>query len=293
MTLRLVACALVIALGAGCAAHGPDAKRDIESAGTGTLAYAMRQSPIVLLGEVHDNAAQHVLRLQAFDALLATGARPALLMEQFDRERQGDIDRAREGARGNDGAGRVIAAASRPDAGWQWTFYKPFVERALEHGLPIVAVNVSREDTRGVIAKGLAAGGFDAEVPPDVEAGLAASIEAAHCGMVDGATARRMTAAQVARDQFMARSIARHAERGVLLLAGNGHTRRDLGVPRWMPSELRARSVSIGLLEEGDTSTTAFDHVFVTARQARADPCQSMRRPVARTPSAPAPATAM
>ena len=46
------------------------------------------QQPVVLLGEVHDNAAQHALRLQAFKDLLATGARPALAMEQLDRDRQ-------------------------------------------------------------------------------------------------------------------------------------------------------------------------------------------------------------
>lgn len=52
--------------------------------------------PIVLFGEVHDNAAQHALRLAAFEAMLRTGASPALLLEQFDRERQGEIDRVRD-----------------------------------------------------------------------------------------------------------------------------------------------------------------------------------------------------
>jgi uncharacterized iron-regulated protein len=35
---------------------------------------------VVLLGEVHDNAAQHALRLRAFEALLAKGARPVLAL---------------------------------------------------------------------------------------------------------------------------------------------------------------------------------------------------------------------
>jgi len=35
------------------------------------------EQPVVLLGEVHDNAAQHALRLQAYEASLAGGARPA------------------------------------------------------------------------------------------------------------------------------------------------------------------------------------------------------------------------
>lgn len=295
MTGRLSTLALVVvvvvsvaAVSAGCALPGRgatgDATRGAEPARADALAQAMRERPIVLLGEVHDNAGQHALRVQALDALLAAGARPALLMEQFDRERQGDIERAREGARGLEGAERVIAAAAPPNAGWHWAYYKPFVERALEHGLPIVAANVSREDARAVIAKGLAASGFVAQVPPDVEAGLAASIEASHCGMVDSALARRMAAAQVARDQFMASSIERHAGRGVVLLAGNGHTRRDIGVPRWLSPASSARSVSIGLLEEGDAPTAAFDHVFVTARQERPDPCRSMPRPDPRRP---------
>jgi len=38
------------------------------------------ERPVVLLGEVHDNAAQHALRLRAFEARLATCARPALVM---------------------------------------------------------------------------------------------------------------------------------------------------------------------------------------------------------------------
>ena len=49
--------------------------------------------PLVLLGEVHDNAAQHALRLRAFEAHLAAGARPALALEQLDREHQVAIDR--------------------------------------------------------------------------------------------------------------------------------------------------------------------------------------------------------
>ena len=59
------------------------------------LANAMQGHAVVLLGEVHDNAAQHALRVAALRRLLETGARPAIAFEQLDRERQIDIDRAR------------------------------------------------------------------------------------------------------------------------------------------------------------------------------------------------------
>ncbi|MEO5697932.1 MAG: hypothetical protein ABIQ60_12455, partial [Burkholderiaceae bacterium] len=78
-------------------------------------------------------------------------------------------------------------------------------------------------------------------------------------------------------DQFMARAIETHAARGALLLAGNGHVRRDIGVPRWLAATTRARSVSIGLLEHGDADTARYDVTFTTPSQARSDPCESLR----------------
>ncbi|MDP1532261.1 MAG: ChaN family lipoprotein [Rubrivivax sp.] len=227
--------------------------------------------PLVLLGEVHDNAAQHALRLQAFDAWLARGGWPALLMEQFDRERQPDIERLRAQQPPADAAALIAAAGG---AGWDWRYYQPFVERALRHDLPLVAVNVSRADARRVMSEGLAAQGFDAAVPAAVSAAIAQAIQASHCGQVDAATAQRMALAQVARDQFMARAVAAHAGRGVLLLAGNGHVRADIGVPRWLDAATRARSQAIGLIEVGDDSGAVFDLVLRTAAQPRRDPCR-------------------
>ncbi len=232
--------------------------------------------PVVLLGEVHDNAAQHALRAEAFSALLARGARPALALEQFDRDKQPLID-------------RLLAQTPRPSAdaliqaagggGWHWPHYKPFIEAALAKGLPIVAANVGREEARRVMREGLAATGFNAAVPEDLLARQAAGIEASHCGLLDTAMARRMALAQVSRDQFMARVLQQHAERGVVLLAGNGHVRLDIGVPHWMAPELRARSEAIGVLEQGDPAT-AYDRRVYTPAQSRPDPCEQMRRTV-------------
>src|SRR5450432_2771128 len=59
------------------------------------LAQAMQGHHVVLLGEVHDNATQHALRVASLRQWLLAGARPAFAFEQFDREHQPDIDRAR------------------------------------------------------------------------------------------------------------------------------------------------------------------------------------------------------
>lgn len=256
------------------------------------------RSRVWLLGEVHDNAAQHALRLQALDDLIARGERPSLLMEQLDRERQPEIDRllaeSRDGGTPQ-GAAERIAALDGPMSGWDWTFYRPYIERAVRHGLPLVAVNVSREAARRVIREGLAAQGFDAAVPEPLLAAQAALIEASHCGMVDATMARRMAAAQVARDQAMARAVLDAAgparDRAVVLLAGNGHVRRDLGVPRWLDPALAGRAVVVGLLEQGGddppgaAGIAPYDLSLWTPRQPREDPCAGMTAPATRSTS--------
>ena len=99
------------------------------------------ERPLTLLGEVHDNAAGHALRLRAFEARLARGDRPALLMEQFDTPDQPALDAARRRLPtpsaaeliAEVGARRVTrvtrgdqsppsAAAATAPAGWQWSF---------------------------------------------------------------------------------------------------------------------------------------------------------------------------
>lgn len=249
------------------------------------------QRPVVLFGEVHDNARGHALRLQALDALLATGARPALVMEVFDRGDQPVLDAERQRTPRPAAAALVQAVlAARPAgaarAGWDWRFYEPFIERALRFDLPIVAGNVGRDEARRIIREGLAAAGFDAAVPEDIVAAQAREIEVSHCGQVDAAFARRMAQAQVARDQQMARSIEAHAARGAVLLAGNGHVRTDFGVPRWLTPATRARSESIAVLEEGSEHIAYDRSVFVPAAR-RADPCAGVSMPRPASAAAP------
>lgn len=232
---------------------------------------------VLLLGEVHDHAGGHAWRLALLDRWLAEGARPALVMEMFEREAQARIEALRARTPPPGAAELVAAVGGR---GWRWAFYEPFVERALRFGLPLVAANVGRESARALMKDGLAAHGFDAQVPPEVLQGLAEAIEASHCGLVDAAMARRMALAQVARDQQMARALAAHAGRGAVLLAGNGHVRRDLGAPRWLPAPLAASARSIGVLEAGNPlPASAFDGTVLLPREPRPDPCDAMRRP--------------
>jgi len=66
-----------------------------------------------------------------------------------------------------------------------------------------------------------------------------------------------------------------------VLLAGNGHVRRDLGVPRWLEGSASARCLSVGFVEEGEAAALApaFDALVVAPPARRDDPCAQVEVP--------------
>lgn len=274
-----IACIAILPLLAGCATPRP-----IEAE---ALAAELARRPVVLLGEVHDNVAQHRVRAEALGRLLETGARPAIAFEQFDRERQADIDRARREtpAEGRPLADHVIDVARTPKDAWDWTLYRPFVELALRYDLPIIAANLSRSAASRVAREGYAAVfdaaeraslGLDrfAELMPEHER----IVQRSHCNALPDSALPGLARAQVARDAVLAQAVRPYFDRGVVLLTGNGHARRDIGIPRHLSTAERQRAWSVGLLEEGTGERSAlFDVAFVTPEQSRPDPCAAFK----------------
>jgi uncharacterized iron-regulated protein len=242
------------------------------------LARAMDGRRIVILGEVHDNPAQHALRLAALRIIVDGGARPALAFEQFDREWQADIDRARN-ERPRD-ADHVIAAGKGAPS-WRWELYRPFVQLALDYDLPIVAANLSRRAAMGVATQ--SPGAAAPSVAASVQRAHEDAIAKGHCNLLPPDALPGMANAQIARDRTLGESLRPYMARGVVLLTGNGHARVDIGVPYWFTPEERRASTSIGILERDDDAGEGeaagrFDAFVLTARAERPDPCEELRK---------------
>ncbi len=278
--------ALALAALAACAA-APAPEQDFTAR---ALAARMARRPVVLLGEVHDNAIQHAVRAQALELLLQSGARPALAFEQFDRERQPDIDRilAREPADDAAAAGQLAALGPH---GWNWSYYRPFLLLALRYRLPIVAVNLSRADAMRVAREGFGAV-FDAgqqrrlgldPLPPELLRAQQQAVDEGHCHRMDAQMLPALARAQIARDAAIAEAIRPYLQRGMVMLTGNGHARRDIGVPYFLAPAERERVVSIALIERDHPDAAgpsqAYDAVFLTPVQSRPDPCLTLPAP--------------
>ena len=257
------------------------------------LEAASAQADLLLIGETHDNTDHHRVQLELLEAIVRAGRRPAVAMEQFDREHQAALDRARAARPGD--SGYVADAGQFDGGGWQWQFYEPIVAAALRHDLPLVAANLSRRDAFAVVERGYDALGDGTPgrlglVQPFAAAAAAAietSVREGHCGKLPENVVPRMAAAQRARDAVMADALLARASVGAVLIAGNGHVRRDVGVPLHLATRAPQRSVlAVGILEVVDGvdrardyvspaagDTPQFDFVVFTPRADRSDPC--------------------
>jgi uncharacterized iron-regulated protein len=259
----------------------------------------LQGATVALLGEVHDNAEQHRLRASILRRACSAGWRPAVVMEQFDIDRQADIDRARR-ERASDPAYLVAqAGASR---GWDWKYYEPLIAIALQFELPLFAGNLPRplaarliRDTPQTVfgAKRARELGLDAAPDSAWQAGQEREIDQGHCGALPRHLWAGMARAQFARDAVMAELLRTHAERGAVLLAGNGHVRRDIGVPRRLTVVPAPLLLAVGFVERGVDAgpsdappdySNQFDAVVVTSPAIRADPCKDFKVPPERPP---------
>lgn len=250
----------------------------------------LRGNTIALLGEVHDHPALHTQRWQGLKWVVQAGWRPTVVMEQFDTEQQHGIDDARLRRPGD--AAYLIEKAGRPH--WDWPLYRPLLELALKHDLPLRAGNLSRERARRLVRGGwsdvftaqeLEALGLTGATPGRLLAGQQVEVHAGHCGALPAELLPGMARAQMARDAVMAFAIREALESrpasGVVLIAGNGHIRRDLGVPQWLSMLPPKQLWVVGFVEaEPKPMSSSYDQVVLAEAMQRDDPCQLFKPPV-------------
>lgn len=231
-------------------------------------------SRYVLLGEKHDSAIHHRLQLEALQALKQRGRRPALALEQFDREHQAALAAAQNA--GVKDAEQLADAGQLNRKGWRWPMYKDMITFGAAEGWPLVAANLSRSDARAI------AMGEIIPVLPPADPSQAAAIEAeivqGHCGHrppQDRLDA--IVSAQRARDARMAEALE-SVKGPAVLIAGAGHVRRDRAVQRYFKDGGDSLSIAYVEVAEGQDTPEAydaagFDLLWFTPRTERGNPC--------------------
>ncbi|MDG6778605.1 ChaN family lipoprotein [Thiomicrorhabdus sp. zzn3] len=202
------------------------------------LVKALKDSDVIFIGEFHGNHASHFLQAQLQARLFQQNPKQILSMEQFERDQQTILNRYLDNEIGeahliNEAPAWENYAAS----------YRPLVEFAKQHWLPVVAANAPVSIVRCIGRQGEAylakldaterrsiADRPFADIPGYQETYQAWLSGARH---LSGNRMHNSFLAQLSRDNTMAESIARaladHPDHQVIHLNGAFHSDYGLG----------------------------------------------------------------
>lgn len=297
---RWLTLAATTSLGACASAPSPGPDRIIDTA-TGRVltpedvSRRLRGVDIALLGELHDNPHHHARRallLAGFDTPVSVVAEhlPRGAEPQLRAEASGEMLR------------QTLEASGFDAKGWRWPLHEPLFLAMARAGHRLSGGNLDREAARRLSRDG--AGVMPQDLVPWVEAAplstaaraaLEQDLQQGHCGQLSPTRRPGLVAAQRGRDAAMAQALFSRLERvrlangvgPVILLAGNGHVRRDYGVPTLLASRTAsARMLSIGFMEPEASTTPAdlpYDIAWTTPMATRDDPCKAWPSPRAGT----------
>ena len=233
-------------------------------------ALADTRADIVILGEVHDNAAAHLGQADAIRQLRPT----AVVFEMLTPEDAAKADADR------DAIAQIWQNANWPD----YTLYAPIFD-ALGQAR-IVGAAAPRETVRAVYSDGAAAlfgpdaarFGLDAPLPDDQQKAREQMQFDAHCEAMPLEMMSGMVDIQRYRDAVFARAALDALERfgpPVAVIAGNGHARTDWGIPAMIEKAAPdVTTMAIGFVE--GTTDMPFNETRTVPPATRDDPCKQL-----------------
>lgn len=276
---------------------------------------SLANARFVLLGEVHDNPDHHALQAWAISTIAKLrGARivegapqmDIMAMEMLTPGEDEALDRfyGRNAKVPRRRTAKDFGRMMRWDKlGWpDFSMYEPIVAAALNSHLVIRAASPTRELGRKVAADGFGALGDGVAERLKLTTPLAAPLDAAlgddiregHCGLLPEGGIPAMVRVQRLRDATMAETMLSVGDwKGAILIAGNGHVRRDRGAPWYLAErsidpakmiavehvEVREGEIEpAGYIPRAPDGAPAADFVVFTPAVSRPDPCEGMRR---------------
>ena len=254
------------ALTAGCAHQGSALTSSAEW--QQTLAQ-WSDASVILLGEQHDQSAHHQWEAETVSLLAGRQRLAALVIEMAPA---GGSTAALPATASDD---EVKTALQWEQGGWPWKDYGPMVMNAVRAGVPVLGGNLPRTQMKQAMGEAR----YDSHLPA---AGWQLQLDAikdGHCGLLPESQFAPMARIQLARDEAMAQTVRSIQPQGkaVLLVAGKGHVRRDIGVPTWLPADLKQK---VAIAQSTNTQAAInlkADKLLTLAGNASEDQCAKLR----------------
>ncbi len=240
---------------------------------------ALRGAEVVVLGEVHDNPVHHDVQVRVVSDLQPK----ALVVEMLNPDQAGRL----RGILAED-PGNAAHILGWDTSGWpDFEMYRPIFTNT--PNARIFGADVPRDRARAALAEGIAqAFGPDAadfgltEVLPEAQQAAREALQfEAHCDALPVEMLPGMVDLQRLRDAVMARAVLQALDQTggpVAVITGNGHARRDWGMPAFLARmRPQTRVYSVGQGEDGVPPGGEFDLELDAPPVLRPDPCDAFR----------------
>ena len=212
------------------------------------LAASLVEARVVLIGEDHTNIDQKLFHAELLEAMVARKENLILGMEFFLRSDAELLSRWQTRGISDEQLLREVGWYDR--GGYRYEYYRPVMDVARSHGIPVVGLNVPREIPRAVNRSGLdglsedqrrEVGDVDTSGSPEHRY-LISRYFGETVAMLPPGWFENMYAAQCLWDVVMARSVLDNLWPGATLvvIVGSGHVAYDLGIGRRIHDELAA-----------------------------------------------------
>ncbi len=265
---------------------------------------ALSKKRFVLLGEIHDNPDHHTLQAGIINALVKTQTKkPALVIEMIKVDQMQRFNGYRN--QPNSKAKHLGTALRWKQNGWPtWDIYLPIGEQIFTHDLEVYPGHTTRimidhlikTDMSILPEKAKQVFKLDVKLEKPLNEALREDIRIAHCNRLPEHVIPPMTQVQRFRDAWMADVMIQASygkedkRRQSILIAGNGHTRTDRGVPWYLNlregkdkaatvqfAEITSEAKTINdLAQKNPAGEIATDFIWVTPTIKRGDKCENM-----------------
>ena len=245
---------------------------------------AIHDADIILLGEIHDNLFQHRVRADLIGKIQSKEF--AIVSEHL----VSGSEITYSGSLLED-----LEAIGFNKKAWSWPVHEVLYKKFEELGLPVFGGNLSQEDINNIYV-GKKFSQSDTLTPivkrnaldSQSKDKLLNDLVVGHCGVVEEDFLSFMFKVQRLRDASMAYIANKLAP--AIVIAGNGHVRRDYGVPQILKKmNPNSNVISIAFLEIDKLSETTdnlikklfkdadTDYIWLTEAVSRVDQCEKLR----------------
>ena len=233
---------------------------------------------VLLMGEQHDAPTHQQLQRTVVQLLAEHGVLAAVALEMAER------GTTTAGLPPDAGEQPVREALKWRDTSWPWATYGPVVMAAVRAGVPVLGANLPMAELRNAMQSVA----LDGHLTTESWQKQQQDIRDGHCGLLPERQIVPMARVQLARDAAMARTVLDARQRGktVLLIAGNGHVNRQLGVPTHLGQDVRFSALTlVPVPASGPTGEDrrAADAIWMTPTLPPKDYCAELKAPAATT----------